>query len=120
MNSQIGTTPAANVGASASSVSGSLQNTIAAMRHCQICGSMRSTRQVEFRRNTGMLFARRTTILRGSICKSCVHKQFWSYQGKNLLLGPWGTISLIVTPIYFLMNSYQYGAALYHLRGAVE
>lgn len=99
---------------------GSLQNTIAAMRHCQICGSMRSTRRVEFRRNTGMLFARRTTILRGSICKSCVHKQFWSYQGKNLLLGPWGTISLIVTPVYFLMNSYQYAAALYHLRGAVE
>jgi len=37
---------------------------------------------------------------------------------KNLLPGWWGTISLIVTPIYAVQNVTSYVAAMHELRGA--
>lgn len=90
------------------------------MNRCQGCGQMRVTRVVSFYRNVGMLLARRTYSLSGELCKSCIHRKFWEFQGKNLLLGPWGTISLIVTPIYLLQNRGTYLASLYKLRDAIE
>jgi hypothetical protein len=38
----------------------------------------------------------------------------------NLLLGPWGVISLIITPIYLVTNTVNYVAAQRELKGAVE
>ena len=56
----------------------------------------------------------------GQPCRSCIHKKYWEFTGKNLLLGPWGTISLIVTPIYLIQNTAVYASALYKLRDAIE
>jgi hypothetical protein len=81
---------------------------------------MRPTKSVTFRRNVGMLFARRTYTIQGDLCRSCLHKSFWEFTGKNLLLGPWGTISLVVTPIYLIANTSTYASALYKLRDAIE
>jgi hypothetical protein len=39
---------------------------------------------------------------------------------KNLLLGWWGTISLIVTPIYTIQNVASYVTAMNALRGVPE
>lgn len=85
---------------------------------CQGCGEMRPTALISFHRNVGMLVVRRTYNLDAELCKSCIHKRFWEFTGKNLLLGPWGIISLIVTPIYLLQNTGSYLAALYKLRDA--
>jgi hypothetical protein len=63
-----------------------------------------------------MLFVRRTYNLDADLCRSCIHKRFLEFTGKNRLLGPWGTISLIVTPIYLLQNTGSYVSALYRLR----
>lgn len=87
---------------------------------CQACGSMRQTKNVTFYRNVGMLLARRTYKVNGDMCKPCIHKRYWEFAGKNLLLGPWGTISLIVTPLYLIQNTGVYVAALYKLRDAIE
>src|SRR5579862_5155105 len=89
------------------------------LQHCQSCGMMRATKLVTFRRNVGMLFLRRTYKINGYLCKGCVNKYFWSFQGKNLVLGPWGTISLFVMPTYLIMNSVAYGGALIKLRESV-
>ena len=67
-----------------------------------------------------MLLARQTRTLSANMCKSCVHKNYWDFQAKNLLLGPWGTISLIVTPIYLVTNTVSYVSALNKLKGAIE
>jgi hypothetical protein len=40
--------------------------------------------------------------------------------GLNLLLGPWGMISLIVTPIYLVTNTVSYVSASRKLSGAIE
>ena len=87
---------------------------------CQGCGSRRATKYVTFYRNVGMLLARRTHKIHGDLCKACIHRRYWEFAGKNLLLGPWGTISLIVTPLYLIQNTGQYVSALYKLRDAIK
>ena len=96
-----------------------LSNTNAIGR-CQLCGSMRQTAHVRFERNIGMLVLRQTRRLEANLCKTCVTAQFWNFQGKNLLLGPWGMISLILTPIYLIANTVAYSSARRQLSNAVE
>jgi hypothetical protein len=87
---------------------------------CQLCQQMRTTKSISFHRNVGMLVACRTYSMSGELCKSCIHKKFWEFTGKNLLLGPWGMISLVVTPMYLLQNTGKYLIALHKLRDALE
>ena len=95
-------------------------NAVNTIGQCQLCGSMRQTSPVEFTRNIGMIVVRQTRKVNANMCKSCVHKNYWDFQAKNLLLGPWGTISLIVTPIYLVTNTVSYVSALNKLKGAIE
>ena len=67
-----------------------------------------------------MLVLRQTRRLEANLCKTCARKEFWNFQGMNLLLGPWGVISLIITPIYLMTNTVSYVAAQRELKGAVE
>jgi hypothetical protein len=96
------------------------QPTEVIMQRCQSCGNMRLTKFVVFRRNTGMLFRRQEHTIIGNLCKTCVHKHFWTFEFKNVIFGPWGIISAVVTPIYFVQNIFSYVIALYKLRGALE
>jgi hypothetical protein len=95
-------------------------NNLSAPGQCQFCGSMRQTAPVTFHRNIGMLVARQTKRLTGNLCKTCVKKNFWDFTAKNLVFGPWGMISLVVTPIYLVTNTVSYVSALQKLNGAVE
>ena len=81
---------------------------------------MRHTTPVTFHRNVGMLFARQNITLKATMCKTCLKSKFWEFQGKGLLLGPWGMISLVVTPIYLITNTVSYVSASNKLRYAVE
>jgi hypothetical protein len=84
---------------------------------CQACKNMGQTRNVTFRRNVGMLFLRKSYKIEGNLCKPCIHSYFWKFSGLNLLMGPWGTISLVLTPIYLVQNVASYVGALHGLRG---
>ena len=95
-------------------------NNVNTMGRCQLCGSMRQTTPVSFNRNIGMLVARQTKTLKGNLCKTCVSKSFWDFTLKNLVFGPWGMISIIVTPIYLVTNTVNYVSAMQNLSGAVE
>ncbi len=83
---------------------------------CPWCGSPRPTKYVKFYRNVGMLLARRKYQIHGDLCKACIHKHYWEFTGMNLLLGPWGAVSLFVTPLYLIQNTGKYVSALYKLR----
>ena len=91
-----------------------------ALRQWQLCRSMRQTARVKYEQNIGMLILRQTRRLEANLCKTCANKEFWNFQGMNLLLGPWGMISLIITPIYLVTNTVSYLAAQRELKGAVE
>jgi hypothetical protein len=95
-------------------------NTTNAIGQCQLCKSMRQTTRVKYERNIGMLFLRQTRRLEANLCKTCVTSQFWDFQAKNLLLGPWGMISLILTPVYLVANTVAYTSAKRQLGSAVE
>lgn len=95
-------------------------NPVGAVGRCQLCGNMRQTALVQFQRNIGMLVLRQTRTIHGYMCKTCVGKTFWKFEGLNLLLGPWGVISLIMTPIYLITNIVAYAGASKKLSGAVE
>jgi hypothetical protein len=101
-------------------VSYSPTSDIPALAQCQLCKQTRATRFVSFHRNVGMLFARKSYALHGNLCESCINKMFWQFTGKNILLGPWGIISLVVTPFYLLQNTGVYLKALYKLRGTPQ
>jgi hypothetical protein len=105
---------------SATNMSPNMGQVVGSMKPCQLCGGMRATSNVKFHRNIGMLLARQTRTIQADMCKTCMSKNYWDFMGKNLLLGPWGTISLIVTPIYLITNTYTYVAARHNLRGAIE
>jgi len=95
-------------------------NTMNAIGQCQLCRNMRQTARVKFERNIGMLILRQTRRLEANLCKTCVTSQFWDFQAKNLLLGPWGMISLVLTPIYLVANTVAYTSARRQLSNAVE
>jgi hypothetical protein len=67
-----------------------------------------------------MLVVRQTRSIQGNMCKTCVGKKFWDFTLKNIVFGPWGVISLLVTPIYLVTNTVSYVSALNKLRGAIE
>jgi hypothetical protein len=101
-------------------VSRGLAPTTVVQGNCQVCGNMRQTKYVAFHRNVGMLFQRQTHSIKANMCRSCVNRSFWEYTYKNLLFGWWGIISVVATPIYFVMNLFVYLTALYKLRNALE
>jgi hypothetical protein len=75
---------------------------------CQGCGIEAPTRSVDFRQNIGMLIMRTHKRIKGMLCKNCVHKHFWQTTATTLFLGPWGYISIIVSPIFIINNVVRY------------
>jgi hypothetical protein len=75
---------------------------------CQSCGIEAPTRQVDFHQNIGMLVMRTCRQIKGMLCKRCVHKHFWKMTGTTLVLGPWGTISVIIAPCFIINNIVRY------------
>src|ERR1700723_341156 len=88
------------------------------MQRCESCGEMRTTKFIAFYRNVGMLFRRQTHTAMGNFCESCVHKLFWKFEALDVVLGPWGMISAVVAPIYFVQNIFSYVVALYQFERA--
>lgn len=75
---------------------------------CQGCGIEAPTKYVSFHQNIGALIMRFPKSIEGRLCKSCIHKYFWSMTGTTFFLGWWGTISFIVTPFFLLNNVGRY------------
>jgi hypothetical protein len=81
---------------------------------------MRPTAHISLHRNVGMLLMRKTYKIDGNLCKACIRERFSEFMVKNLLLGWWGTISLVMTPIYAVQNVVSYTSAMRELRGVRE
>jgi hypothetical protein len=79
---------------------------------CQACGVEATTRYVSFHQNIGVLVVRFSKSIEGRLCKSCIHKHFWSLTGTTFVLGWWGTISFIITPFLLLNNVVRYALCL--------
>jgi hypothetical protein len=76
--------------------------------YCENCGCEAPTRYVSFHQNIGLLVMRLYNGTTGNLCKRCINSTFWKYTAINLTLGWWGIISLILTPIFVLINLFYY------------
>jgi hypothetical protein len=76
--------------------------------YCEECGVKAETREVTFYQNIGALIVRFSSTAEGHMCKSCIHKHFWSMTGVSLLLGWWGVISFLLNPFLILNNVIHY------------
>ncbi|HEV8378271.1 MAG TPA: hypothetical protein VGQ99_05380 [Tepidisphaeraceae bacterium] len=79
---------------------------------CQACGIEAPVKYVEFRQNIGALVVRFSKEVKGNLCKPCVHANFWKMTLVNLTIGWLGTISIVLAPIFTIINIVQYLAAL--------
>jgi hypothetical protein len=80
---------------------------------CQTCGVEAATKYVAFYENTGAVVVRFYRSIEGNLCKSCIHRHFWSFTGTTFVLGWWGTISFFVTPFIILNNLGRYLLCLF-------
>jgi hypothetical protein len=79
---------------------------------CQVCGIEAPTKHVEFHQNIGALVMRFHRSVKGNLCKSCIHKKFWSMTGITATVGWLGMISIIIAPFFVLNNLIRYVGAL--------
>lgn len=71
---------------------------------CESCGIEAPLASVSFTKNIGMFVVRQEETVAGTFCKNCIRHFYKDFQTANLLGGWWGTISFIITPIYFFQN----------------
>ena len=79
---------------------------------CQGCGVEAPTKYAEYHQNIGALVVRFGKSYKGQLCKQCMHKYFWQSSLTTLFLGPWGVISLVVSPFFLINNVARYVGAL--------
>src|SRR5258706_13248078 len=79
---------------------------------CQACGVEAPVKYVEFRQNIGALVMRFSKEVKGNLCKKCIHSHFWSMTLINLSIGWLGTISIVLAPVFSIINIIQDFGAL--------
>jgi len=74
---------------------------------CAGCGSrVAPTGYGVFHRTISLLYIRFTAKKEGNFCVSCAWKIGGGYSGVTLVLGWWGLIGLVTTPVYLAQNLY--------------
>ena len=85
---------------------------------CQKCGATGRVIGVHYLQNTGMLVMRQTRQVRAALCRRCslaIGGRMWAH---NLVLGWWGTISMLATPCFLFYDGVQLAASLLVASGA--
>ena len=57
-----------------------------------------------FHQNIGTLVMRFGKSIEGNMCSSCLSNNFWSYTLITVAVGWFGLISIVVAPIYVILN----------------
>jgi hypothetical protein len=88
--------------------------------HCGICHKTRPTQFVSF--YLARLRSRdgKDGSIHANLCKSCIHKTFWKFAGKNLLALHLGIFTLFRGLIFLVQNTGNYLKALWKLRAVPE
>jgi hypothetical protein len=84
---------------------------------CYLCKQQRTTRFVSLYVTSAKSSYLKNPSLHANLCKSCIHKTFWKFTGKNLLALHLGIFGLMQAPFYIVQNTATYLKALYKLRG---
>ena len=75
---------------------------------CEACGARTHTKYVEFYQNIGMLVLRTSKNVKGELCKPCINRYFWEFTLITAVVGWWGMISMVLTPIFLANNIFRF------------
>ena len=78
---------------------------------CRTCHGSGPVADATFRQNIGALFMRFERRVQGPMCRSCLSRNFWSYTIITTLVGWLGVVSVIVAPIYVILNVTSFARA---------
>lgn len=78
---------------------------------CDSCGNYGPVMHTTYHQNTGMLIMRQHRQAEGSFCRRCHVRLYAKLTLHTLFLGWWGTISLVLTPVFILMNTARFLAS---------
>ena len=87
---------------------------------CAMCGLPAPTKYVEFYENIGALVMRFHRSAKGNLCKPCIDRTFWDFTGKTILLGWFGVISFMLTPLTLLNNLVRFMTTLGMQRPVIQ
>jgi len=79
---------------------------------CQGCQAIAPTKQVLFLQNIGAVIIRFHRRISGQLCRNCVNEHFARMTLITSIIGWWGIVSVVVTPIYLLINLFNYLSCL--------
>jgi len=79
---------------------------------CGECGALGPTKRFLFYESVGALVMRFHRSMNADLCKPCGHRFFWNFTGKTMLLGWWGVISFILSPLILINNTIQFARTL--------
>lgn len=80
--------------------------------HCDTCGAHAPTKYIELYQNIGMLVLRTSKNVKGDLCKRCINRYFWEFTLVTAIVGWWGMISMVVTPLFLANNIFRFCTTL--------
>jgi hypothetical protein len=75
---------------------------------CEVCGGYGPVMHTTYHQNTGMLVMRQHRQAEGSFCRRCHVRLYLRLTLHTFFLGWWGTLSLVLTPVFILMNTARF------------
>jgi hypothetical protein len=80
---------------------------------CECCGREAPTIRASLNRHIGAIILMFHVSNESYLCKRCIASTFWRFTLVTLLLGWWGFLSMIITPIVLLNNVITYVRSLF-------
>jgi hypothetical protein len=76
--------------------------------YCGVCGADGPTWDVTYRRNIGIIAAHWSETRPMHACKGCIHREYWKRFAILVTVGWTSYYSLVIGPVFLVMNSVNY------------
>lgn len=72
--------------------------------YCQQCGVGTPMMKAGLHRHIGMIILMNHERVHAYLCKPCIRRKFWEYTPVTAIVGWWGIVSFLITPIVLVNN----------------
>ena len=80
--------------------------------YCTQCAAEAPLWDVTYRRNIGIIAVHMSETRPMQLCKGCVHKEYWKRFAILVTVGWTSYYSIVIGPLYLIMNSVTYVKAV--------
>jgi hypothetical protein len=79
---------------------------------CMACGAVAPTWALTYRKNIGLIAAHWRSTTPMQVCRACVHKEYWKRFAVLVTVGWTSYYSIVIGPVFLIMNTVHYLQAL--------